>query len=152
MIPSRAIPLFLLALGLAPLPVSAQVYKCIDDTGKISYTNSRGNNKNCTALDNTQAVSTFPPPPRTPSSFPKVSNDAQRERDKARRQLLESELAGEQAALEQAEQALKEQQAIRLGNEQNYQKVLDRLQPYQSEVDRRKRNIEALEKEIAGLR
>ncbi|MDR2261530.1 MAG: DUF4124 domain-containing protein [Azoarcus sp.] len=153
MISSRAIPLFFLALGFVPLSVSAQVYKCVEDTGRISYTNSRGNNKNCTALDNAQAVSSIPSATFTkPTSFPKVSSDTQRERDQTRRQLLESELAGENAALEEAKKALAEQESIRLGNEQNYQKVLDRLQPYKNDIEQRERNIEALNKEISGLR
>ncbi|MDR2032728.1 MAG: DUF4124 domain-containing protein [Azoarcus sp.] len=154
MISSRVIPLFLLALVLAPLSASAQVYKCIEDNGRISYTNNRGNNKKCTALDNAPAVSSLPASSftRPQVSFPKVSSDTQRERDKARRQVLENELADETAALEEAKRALAEQEGIRLGGEKNYQRVLDRLQPYRSDVERRERNIEALNKEISGLR
>ena len=41
---------------------------------------------------------------------------------------------------------------MRLGDERNYQKVLDRLQPFKDKVDLHKRNIEALRREISGLR
>ena len=41
---------------------------------------------------------------------------------------------------------------MRLGSEQNYQKKLDRLQPFQDRVDLHRRNIEALNKELQGLR
>ena len=40
----------------------------------------------------------------------------------------------------------------RRGDERNYQKVLDRLQPFKDKVDLHKRNIEALRREISGLR
>jgi septal ring factor EnvC (AmiA/AmiB activator) len=155
MTPTRAIPLLLaLAFTLAPLNASADVYKCVDANGKTSYTNDRPNTKGCTTLSNEQAVSTISMrgPASTPASFPKVSNDAQRDRDGARRDVLESELASERAALDDARKALATQEAIRNGDERNYQKVLDRLQPFKDDVDRRTRNVEALNKEISGLR
>ena len=157
---TRALPLSLflfLALGLAPVSASAQVYKCVDASGKISYTNERAS-KSCEALSNTQAISTISmrtpmsASAPTPASFPKISNDAQQERDRGRRQVLESELASEQAALEASRKQLAEQETVRYGNEKNYQKVLDRLQPFKDDIDRRERNIEALNKELSGQR
>ncbi|MDR1662729.1 MAG: DUF4124 domain-containing protein [Azoarcus sp.] len=150
MILTRAIALFLLMIGLAST-ASAQVYKCADANGKLSYTNEPSSSKSCKSLSNEQAVSTIPMR-ATAASFPKVSSDAQKERDSARRQVLENELASEQAALEEARKALAGQEAIRNGDEKNYQKVLDRLQPFKEDVKRRERNIEALNKEISGLR
>ena len=153
---SLSLSLFL-ALGLVPVSASAQVYKCVDSSGKISYTNERAG-KSCEALSNAQAVSTIsmrPPgsaPASAPTSFPKVSNNAQQARDQGRRQVLESELASEQAALEASRKQLAEQEAIRQGNEKNYQKVLERLQPFKDDIDRRERNIEALNKELSGAR
>jgi len=145
--------LFILALGLAPLPVSAQLFKCVDADGKITYSNDVGSTKGCKPLSNEQAISTISmrasPPP---AAFPRVSNEAQIERDKTRRLVLEKELEGEQSALETARAKLAEQESVRYGNEKNYQKVLDRLQPYKDAVERRERNIEALTQELSGLR
>jgi hypothetical protein len=162
----RTIPL-LFALGFAPLTsaqaASDQVFKCVDANGKITYTNDRDAAKGCQVLDTEQAVSTIPMKSTsvsttgtgtntpTPPSFPRVTTDAQRERDTSRRQLLENELAVEQRALEEAQQALAAQEAIRTGDEKNYQKVLDRLQPFKDKVDQHQRNIEALNREISGL-
>ncbi|MGL4408555.1 MAG: DUF4124 domain-containing protein, partial [Zoogloea sp.] len=47
---------------------------------------------------------------------------------------------------------LAEQEAVRYGDERNYQKVLDRLQPYKDKVQMHERNIEALRRELANLR
>ncbi|MDR3087246.1 MAG: DUF4124 domain-containing protein [Azoarcus sp.] len=152
---TRALPLslFFLTLGFAPFSASAQVYKCVDVNGKISYTNERSS-KSCETLNNTQSVSTISmrAPTSAPATFPKVSSDTQQERDRGRRQVLESELASEQAALEAARKQLAEQETVRYGNEKNYQKVLDRLQPFKDDIERRERNIEALNKELSGQR
>ena len=43
-------------------------------------------------------------------------------------------------------------EAIRTGDERNYQRVLDRLQPYKDKVALHERNIEALKKEIGNLK
>ncbi|MDR2092371.1 MAG: DUF4124 domain-containing protein [Azoarcus sp.] len=147
---TRAIPLFFLLAGFA-FPATSQVYKCTDANGKISYTNENIPSRNCKSLSGEQPVSTIPMR-ATAASFPKVSSDTQKERDNARREVLENELANEQAALEEARKTLAAQEAVRNGNERNYQKVLDRLQPLKDDVARRARNVEALNKEISGLR
>tara|TARA_R110001583_G_scaffold195522_3_gene375297 strand:+ start:124300 stop:124809 length:510 start_codon:yes stop_codon:yes gene_type:complete len=153
--PMRTLPL-ILALCIAPL-AHAQVYKCVDAEGRTTYTNDRSLARGCSQLEGDQSVSSIPAPrpsttQPTPSSFPKVSPDAQRERDDSRRKVLESELATEEAALTEARKALSEQEAIRLGNERNYQKVLDRLQPFKDKVELHQRNVDALRRELSGLR
>jgi hypothetical protein len=153
--PMRTLPL-ILALCITPL-AHAQVYKCVDADGRTTYTNDRSLARGCTQLDSDQSVSSIPAPrPATaqpaPSSFPKVSPDAQRERDDARHKVLETELATEEAALADARKALSEQEATRLGNERNYQKVLDRLQPFKDKVELHQRNVDALRRELSGLR
>jgi hypothetical protein len=63
---------------------------------------------------------------------------------------LEQELATEEGLLAQAKQALAEQEAIRNGDERNYARVLERLQPYKDNVDLHQKNIEALKREIGS--
>ncbi|MCL1861615.1 MAG: DUF4124 domain-containing protein [Proteobacteria bacterium] len=145
--------LLFLTFALAPLPASAQVFKCVDANGKVSYSNNGGSAKGCKQLSSEQTVSTISMRPNASSAaFPKVSDDTQRERDKTRRQVLEKELDGEQSALEEARKELAEQEAVRYGDEKNYQRMLDRLQPYKDAIGRRERNIEALNQELSGLR
>jgi Domain of unknown function (DUF4124) len=147
----------------------ADVYKCVDPTGHVTYTNSKGMGKGCTLLAQDQAVSSVPgsgpvrspgasapqsgaPSSTTPGNFPRVEPSVQKARDNDRRGILEKEMATEQKALEIAQKELAEQEAIRNGDERNYQRVLDRLQPYKDKVQMHERNIEALRRELANLR
>lgn len=153
----------ILALCAAPL-AQAEIYKCVDAEGRTTYTNDRNFARGCKAIQQDQPVSSMPVAPRTsgtgapsgssgsPGSFPRVSPNDQRARDDTRRQVLEKELATEEGALAEAQKQLTEQEAVRMGDERNYQKILDRLQPYKDKVELHKRNIDALKREIGNLR
>ncbi|MDQ8022852.1 MAG: DUF4124 domain-containing protein [Moraxellaceae bacterium] len=139
----------------------ADIYKCTDDAGHVTYTNDKPGpgQKNCTLMSREQSVSTVTMPKRapaastpTPATFPKVDGDTQRARDNDRRKILETELGNEEKLLEEAKKALAEQESIRNGDEKNYQRVLDRLQPFKDKVALHERNTEAIRKEIANLR
>ena len=157
-------------LGLAALlsaaPAFADIYKCIDEGGHVTYTNAKVGGKGCSLLSRDQPVSSVPagPAPRPAgasagtsaapgtASFPRVDAGTQRARDNDRRRILEDELSAEQASLATAQKDLADQESIRNGDERNYQRVLDRLQPYKDKVQLHERNIEALRREIANLR
>lgn len=150
------------------------VYRCLDENGRPQYTNVRTDTegKKCTLV--TREVSVVPgggapsgasaprpagapptaaaPPGGSPSGFPRVDPNTQRARDDSRRKILDDELAAERRSLEKAKADLTEQQSIRNGDERNYQRVLDRLKPYQDAVERHERNVGAIEKEIGNLR
>ncbi|MBZ0132066.1 MAG: DUF4124 domain-containing protein [Rhodocyclaceae bacterium] len=144
------------AVAWIALPVWADVYKCVDEDGHVTYTNTKPSPKaKCSALSRDQRVSTVPGRSAnapSPAGFPKVNSDVQKVRDNDRRRILEQELATEQSNLEQAKKELADQEAIRTGDERNYQRVLDRLQPYKDKVALHERNLEALKKEIGNLR
>jgi hypothetical protein len=147
------------ALTLTSAIAVADVYKCIETdpaTGerKITYTNDR-KARGCERLSADLPVSSVPgtaTPRPASANFPKVTDEDQRQRDTERRKILESELQAEEKALESARKALAEEDAVRYGNERNYQKKLDRLQPFQEKVEQHERNVEALKKEIANLK
>jgi uncharacterized protein DUF4124 len=150
-------------LGLGLLAASAgahaDIYKCVDDNGGITYTNTK-TGKGCSTLTRDLPVSSVPGPqggagagkPADSGTFPKVSDDAQKSRDSDRKRILSQELTTEEKALEEAQKALAEQEAVRMGDERNYQKMLDRLQPYKDKVELHKRNVDALKREIANLK
>ena len=151
-----------LVLGLCGIvPAWADVYKCVDPvSGRTTYTNSKIGERGCTVLSReTTPVTTVPSPARkaspgaaSPSSFPKVDAGTQKSRDGDRRQILETELGNERQLLETAKKELSEQEGQRNGNEKNYARVLERLQPFKNRVELHERNIEAIRKEIGNLK
>lgn len=149
-----------LVLGCVPIAAHADIYKCVDGAGHVTYSNIV--QKGCQKL-NLEPLSSIPPPPKpaakpangaqhTPAGFPRVDAETQKKRDGDRRKILDDELAAEMKQLEEAKKALAEQEAVRLGSERNYQKFIDRVQPYRDAVTVHERNIEALKRELANAK
>lgn len=145
---------------LAALPAHADVWKCVDADGHITYTNSKSSAKGCKVLSQDK-LSTVPGgrvSTPSPANFPKVDGDTQKARDNDRRKILEQELANEQKNLEQARKDLSEQEGIVHPHERiaggaiNGAKVQERVQGYKDKLALHERNIEALKKEIGNLR
>ncbi|GIX29024.1 DUF4124 domain-containing protein [Pelomicrobium sp. G1] len=99
-----------------PWAAQADIYKYVDEEGRITFTNIP--RKGAIKLD-IDTGSSLPPPsaarptprptPRTtptPANFPRISREEQRQRDALRRQVLEQELATETRLLDQARRAL----------------------------------------------
>ena len=135
------------------------VWRCTEQDGKAHYTNIKKetDGKQCTVVTREVSVVSAPPQQRaaatpTPANFPRVDKDTQRSRDDGRRKILEDELTTEEKGLSDAKAKLAEQESIRNGDEKNYQRVLDRLKPYQDAVDRHERNVSALKRELSALR
>ncbi len=150
--------LLLALLGAYSVSLRAEIYECIDESGSRRFTNIQAEARGCKPL-NIAPVNTVPPPPKpvakaasAPGSFPKVDAQTQQQRDLDRRKILEQELTNETKLLEQAKKELAEQEGVRLGGERNYQRVLDRLEPYQKRVQLHESNIASLKKELSGLR
>lgn len=148
-----SIPLLALLAAFAS-SARADIYKCADADGHVTYSNVATSKCKKLNLDpvNTAPAGKSATRTPTPATFPKVDDSTQKARDTDRRRILEGELAAEQKNLEEAKKQLAEQEAVRSGDEKNYQKVLDRLQPFKDRVALHERNIEAIRKEIANLR
>ena len=151
---------FLLLVGLVA-SVRAEIYECVDKSGNKRFTNVKSEAGGCKPM-NLPAGSSVPAPKpgakpadgrsATPEGFPKVDPSTQQQRDTGRRKILEQELANEERMLDQAKKELAEQESTRLGNERNYQRVLERLEPYKKKVALHESNIANLRKEMASLR
>jgi hypothetical protein len=61
-------------------------------------------------------------------------------------------LAVEERSLAQARKALVEGEAVRTGDERNYQRYLDRIQGLKDRVAQHERNVATLRQELANLR
>ncbi len=131
----------------------------MDDEGRVIYSNTPNNPPKGAKLVkcfSDPAPSSAPQEPKPQSGaredFPKVDGETQKKRDDERQRILEKELADEQQQLEAARQKLAEQEAIRTGDERNYQRYLDRIKPFRDAVANHERNIEAIRREISNLK
>lgn len=129
---------------------AAETCKYVDAEGNVTYSNvpvAGATLVNClgspgpvphsaiqrAAEDKKDSTDRPPPPPRD-----------------TRRSELQLKLANEQAKLAEAQRQLADQEAQRSGDERNYQRVLDRIKPYQEAVDQLQRSVDTLQKELAG--
>jgi uncharacterized protein DUF4124 len=141
---------------LAP-PAFADIWECTDESGNKRFTNIKSESKGCRLMQ-VVVPNTVPgtrPPTKafeSPKNFPRVDGDTQRSRDAERRRILEQELANEQKLLDQARKELAEQESQRLGSERNYQRMIDRLEPYKKKVKLHEDNVANLRRELAGAR
>jgi uncharacterized protein DUF4124 len=137
-------------------PAFADIWECTDENGNRRFTNIKSESKGCRLLHvvvpNTVPGSRPPKAFESPKNFPKVDGDTQRSRDAERRRILEQELASEQKLLDQARKELEEQESQRLGSERNYQRMLDRLEPYKKKVKLHEDNIANLRRELASAK
>lgn len=152
---------FLSALVFAFCAMSAhadEICLYIDEDGHVTYSNissspPKGARKvRCFKEARPQQAAPAAPPARPQETFPRVDADTQRGRDAERRRILEQELAAEQRRLQAARKTLEEQESVRHGHEQNYQRFLDRVQPHREAVSSHERNIQAIQQEISNLR
>lgn len=156
---------------IAQAPVGGQVaggatYRCVDNAGRSTYTNVQEEmtGKKCTIVSREVSVVPVPKPAAPPVARSattgsdakppanRIDPQTQRARDSDRRRILQDELASAEKALAAARQKLAEQEAIRTGDEKNFQRVLDRLKPFQDEVRSAEDNVAALKRELANLR
>lgn len=151
--------LLMLAIASIALPARAETCKYVDEEGRVIYSNTPNNPPRgakmvrCFSDPAPKAAAQESNPQAGPrESLPKVDGETQKKRDDERRRILDTELANEQQQLEAARVKLAEQEAIRTGDERNYQRFLDRVQPFRDAVSNHERNIEAIRREISNLK
>jgi len=149
---------FVLALaaflaGTAHAQGATEIWKCKSADGKWTYTNDRNEAEKLKCETVTRQVNVAPATraPANSSGFPKESAEQRASARERQREVLEKELATEQAALAKARQDLAAQEAVRTGDERNYARVEQRLQPFKDSVETHEKNIEALKRELANL-
>lgn len=149
----RVAALAALAVVLAG-PAHAQsvteIWKCKGADGRWTYTNDRNEAEKLKCETVTRQVNVAPATKPQPG-FPKESASQRANARERQREVLEKELATEEAALAKAKQDLAAQEAVRTGDERNYARVQERLQPYKDSVETHEKNIEALRRELANL-
>ena len=167
----RVMLLVLYIAGLTTLKAEGQMWQCTEPDGGKRFTNIQADASGCQLMSLRTNIKLPAPSPTLPSpaslpsppslkparetqnleSFPKISAGMQQQRELDRRKILEKELETEQRNLQEAQHLLADQEATRSGNERNYQRVLDRLAPFQKAVLLHEENVANLRKELTAL-
>lgn len=138
----------------------ADIYKHVDADGHVTYSSSKTKGAKKLKLP---PLSTSLPTPRArnssnPSDFPRVDSGTQRNRDDARRKILEDELAAEDQLLVEARKKMGEGEAnpeVFKGKDgKTYRNVAEyegKIKPLQEQVTLHETNVEALKAELSKL-
>lgn len=149
------------SLALDARAQTTEIYKCTDASGRPLYTSDKREvaGKKCELVS--RQVNVMPSQGATQSSrggrggegtaFPRESSDQRASAKDRQREILQKELASEQESLARARQELAQAESSRSGDERNYAKVLERLQPLKDSVETHEKNIQALQRELGNL-
>lgn len=149
----------LLLLGcLVALDARGEIYKHIDEEGRVTYSNIPMKGAKKLNLDPLPAAPANTPKPKSsapsPAEFPKVDPSTQKKRDDMRQKILEDELSNEEKLLAEARQTLAEAEATQAGRDPRTLpgKFVERLRQLKDNVTLHQKNIQALKVEIANLK
>ena len=156
-----ALALLGFSLALDAHAQATEIYKCTDPSGRPLYTSDKRDTagKKCELVS--RQVNVMPSQGATQSrerrggeaaaAFPRESSDQRASAKDRQREILQKELATEQASLARARQELAQAESIRMGDERNYARVQERLQPLKESVETHEKNIQALQRELGNL-
>lgn len=152
------------------LPAAAEICKYADPDGAVHYTNvapekgwkklgctlggddapvQRSSSSGGSAARGSSASRASP----SPANFPRVDAETQRGRDDLRRRVLAEELAGEEKLLAEAKNVYAGGAPVPLPEEKaDVEKYRARIARLRQSVTLHEKNIEALKKELAGIR
>ncbi len=133
----------------------ADIYKYVDPDGHVTYSSTpiKGGKK----LE-LEPLPTMQPFNKRGGDFPRVDGATQRNRDEARRKILQDELDGEQKQLAEARQKLQDAednpQVSHSGGKtfRNVEGYETAVKAAQDEVTLHQKNVEALQTELSHLR
>jgi hypothetical protein len=148
----------LVLLLASSLPAVAEVYKCLDADGNVTYTNAR--QKGCTAMDiepyREPAPAAARPRPRPaapgPANFPSVDRETQKHRDQGRYQILATELTNEEKLLADARRYLAEGDVAKPGEDRTAPAYAERVRKLRDAVRLHEQNVAALRRELANVK
>ena len=154
--------------GALPHASAQGIFLCVDANGRRELTDV--NRRGCKEISMPGVMSTPVPatagmigggaprvrtpsaPIATPANFPRVDTAQQKARDNDRREILNDELRSEERKLADMRREFNGGEPERQGNERNYAKYQERVGNMRDSIGRAEKNIEALRREIGGIK
>jgi hypothetical protein len=136
---------FAALLSLLAAGAGAEPVKCVDAKGKVRYVDeSMMGEAKCTSVRD--AMNVVAPQESETRSESKEGRRRSPEENRVRTQ-SDARVVAAEARLAEAKSKLAEQEAIRLGDERNYARVQERLQPFKDSVERAEQQLEQLRRD-----
>ncbi len=120
------------------------VYKQIDESGNVTYSNIRSNKAKQLDLPPITVV----PGIDSMAVESKIKKRMESIKNVEQREAIESRIAEETNLLEELKSEYKGGTPDRLGSERNYQRYLDRVERLKNEIEGREQNLEAFKAEL----
>ena len=149
------------ALAWAGSAGAQETYRCPNNDYKNTISAKEAEKLGCKKLEGAPVtvIQMTKPRPATTAAVPastgsgphRVDPAAQRARDSDARRILEGELRTEEERLAVLKKEYNNGQPERLGNEQNYQKYVDRVAQLSAAITRKEADIAAIRRELQKL-
>ncbi|MDP1644427.1 MAG: DUF4124 domain-containing protein [Thiobacillus sp.] len=149
---------FLLCLILAA-PAQAEIYKYVDESGQVTFTDVY--RKGAKRIELPGAPAPLPAgekaPRRTsynpsPANFPRIDAGTQKHRDDIRRQVLQDEIAGERRNSDEARRQLALGVRLQPGERETDASYLNRVKKLRATVQQHEQNVASIQRELANLK
>ena len=149
---------FLLSL-LAAAPAQAEIYKFVDESGQVTFTDVY--KKGAKRIELPGAPAPVSPgrqaPTRafsnpSPADFPRIDAGTQKRRDDIRRQVLQDEVAGERRNADEARRQLAVGERLQPGERATDATYINRVKQLRANVQQHEQNVTSIQRELANLR
>jgi hypothetical protein len=149
---------FLLCLILAA-PAQAEIYKYVDENGKVTFTDvyMKGGKR----IELPGAPAPLPnrgKAPRrasynpSPADFPRIDVGTQKRRDDIRRQVLQDEISGERRNADEARRQLALGERLQPGERATDTSYIKRVKKLRAAVQQHEQNVASIQRELANLK
>lgn len=139
--------LFFIVLISLSFPLSAGIYKHVDEKGNVTYSNIPSNNAKQLNLPPIVVV----PPVDSGDVEDRIARRRESMKLEEQKEKLQNKISEEEKRLSEVKNEYKDGNPDRLGSERNYQRYLDRVERLRSEIDNRENNLKVLKKELNEL-
>lgn len=153
----------ILLLATLATAADAAIYKCVDGTGRVTFTDApcRGGKRvdipgGGTSSGTSASSGSSAPAPRaripTPVDFPRIDSAAQKRRDDIRVQVLRDEITSERQSAATAKQQFVTGQKLLPGERATDPTYRERVARLREAITRHEQNVAAIERELSKLR
>lgn len=156
----QKLPLFFLLTLILAAPAQAEIYKYIDESGHVTFTDVY--KKGAKRIDIPGAPVSLPSrgtssgkraaATPSPADFPRIDAGTQKRRDDIRRQVLQDEINGERKNAAEARRQLTLGERLAPGERTTDASYQNRIKSLRNSVQQHEQNVVSIQRELANLK